>query len=75
MNKPYGFTHGEYVETILVDDLHVYTPDVLITREIYRRYHTWPQLKGANKNILKSTIRSLIERHRENRQIVKDFNL
>ena len=74
-----GFCAEPYVETLLVDRLHIGTPCSLIAREVYRRVHRGEIQPRDKKRTLadmsrreqrdacKQMIRYCLERHLANR--------
>ena len=75
MTQPYGFTHGAYLDTLVMQYVHVYTPDSLIVREVWRRYRCYPMLAQLDRTTVKGMIRDLLERHHQDQAICRAFDL
>jgi hypothetical protein len=75
MNTPYGLTHGPYLESILPEWVHVSTPDTLIVRECWRRYHDGAFTSQVDRATAKETIRWLLRQHHAHQQLCAEFRL
>lgn len=74
MTAPYGFTHGEYLDTLYPGWIHVNAPDTLIIRECWRRLNTWPNIT-TDRTQQKGFIRSILAQHHANRELCAEFRL